>query len=99
MEQTMDLCTAITNRQLVSFEYDGHQRIVEPAAHGSQVTTGNAVLRGYQVGGTSSSSTPPLWDLFLVDKIRSFKILDQSFSEIPPGYRQDDKHIDICCEL
>lgn len=92
-------CEAIKNRRLVQFSYDGHPRRVVPAAHGSHVTTGNEVLRGYQIGGTSSSREIPLWDLFLVGKIVDAEILDEGFAEDPPGFVRGDKHIDVHCEL
>ncbi len=59
----MDFCTAIKERRLVAFDYDGHPRVVQPAAHGPHVSTGNPVLRGYQVGGTGKTREVPFWDL------------------------------------
>jgi hypothetical protein len=73
----MDLCAAINGRHLLSFLYDGHQRIAIPAAYGEHKTTGNVVLRAYQTGGTSSSRPVPLWDLFLVEKMTNCVILDE----------------------
>ena len=95
----MNLCDAIADRHLVSFVYHGHQRVVIPAAHGPHKTTGNAVLRGYQVRGTSSSRALPLWDLFLVAEMEDAQILDETFADDPPQYSHGDKHINICCEL
>jgi hypothetical protein len=96
----MDICSAIKNRRLVGFAYDGHSRIVIPTAYGTQSTTGNKVLRGYQIRGTSGSGVPPKWGLFLVDKITDFQILDEAIPFTPPGYSPGDKHISpIHCEL
>lgn len=95
----MNLCAAIADRHTISFVYDGHDRVVIPAAHGIHKTTGNAVLRGYQVRGTSSTRAVPLWDLFLVDKMQNVHALDETFADDPPQYRRGDKHINICCEL
>lgn len=95
----MNLCAAIAERRVIRFMYDGHERIVIPAAHGTHKTTGNAVLRGYQIRGTSGSRTPPLWDLFLVAKMSSVSILEETFSTDPPGFSRGDKHINVCCEL
>ncbi len=95
----MNLCAAITGRRLISFVYDGHDRVVIPVAHGTHKTTGNTVLRGYQVRGTSSTRAVPLWDLFLVDKMDDVQILDETFADDPPQYSRGDKHINICCEL
>lgn len=95
----MNLCTAIAGRNLLSFTYHGHPRVVMPAAHGAHKTTGNAVLRGYQIRGTSSTRNVPLWDLFLVNEMEDVRILDETFAEDPPQYSHGDKHINVCCEL
>ena len=95
----MDVCAAITGRRVVEFDYDGHHRVVQPAAAGPHATTGNMVLRGYQIGGTSSSRPVPLWDLFKVDKIRNWAMRSNTFAENPPGYSKGDKHINVICQL
>ncbi|MEV8148750.1 hypothetical protein AB0O52_11485 [Arthrobacter sp. NPDC080073] len=89
----MDFSGAIQNRNLVSFHYDGHPRVVQPAACGPHATTGNEVLRGYQVDGRGNSRPVPFWDLFLIDKMSNVEILDGRFTEDPPYYSRDDKHI------
>ena len=86
---------AIESRREIEFVYDGHQRVVQPAAHGRHKTTGNEVLRAYQVGGSSSSRTPPLWDLFLVDRMEQLRMTDRTFDDDPPGYSRDDKHMGV----
>jgi hypothetical protein len=63
------------------------------------VKTGNEILRGYQIGGTSSTRTVPLWDLFLTSKIADAEILEEGFDQNPPGYKRDDKHLVIHCQL
>ena len=95
----MNLCDAIQGRHLLSFTYDGHQRAVIPAAHGTHKSTGNAVLRGYQIRGTSSSRSVPLWDIFLVDKMIGLQVLQETFGANPPRYSRGDKHINVHCEL
>lgn len=89
----MDFAEAIRSRQIISFAYDGHPRIVEPAAFGRHASTGNLVLRGYQVGGSSRTRLVPLWDLFLVEKMGSPAVTGETFAEVPPKYKRDDKHI------
>jgi hypothetical protein len=89
----VDLSKAIQNRNLVAFQYDGHQRVVVPAAFGRHATSGNEVLRGYQVEGTGKSRPVPFWDLFLTGKMSDVEILDRQFTEDPPSYSRDDKHI------
>lgn len=84
---------AIRERREIEFTYDGHLRVVQPAAHGRHKDTGNEVLRGYQIGGGSNSRQPPLWDLFLVAKINSLTVTDRRFTANPPHYSQGDKHM------
>jgi hypothetical protein len=96
----MNICEAIEGRKLVSFFYKGHHRTLIPAAHGSHKTTGNAVLRAYQVGGTRNEGETPGWGMFIVSDITGFNVLDDVFENVPPGYRQGDSHIaPIHCEL
>lgn len=95
----MSICDAINSRRLVEFDYDGHHRVVQPAAAGPHATTGNPVLRGYQVGGTGKTRRVPFWDLFLVDKIENLVVLDETFASDPPGYQKGDRHIAVECEL
>lgn len=95
----MSLCAAIAGRRLISFDYEGHHRVVVPAAHGDHASTGNPVLRGYQIRGTSSTRSVPLWDLFRLDTMKDLLILEEVFAEDPPGYRRGDKHINVHCEL
>lgn len=95
----MDICGAIAGRRLVEFDYDGHHRVVQPAAAGPHATTRNPVLRGYQVGGTGKTRVVPFWDLFLVGKITNWTVLDETFEDDPPGYKKGDQHIDVECEL
>lgn len=95
----MSICDAINSRRLVEFDYDGHHRVVQPAAAGPHATTGNPVLRGYQVGGTGKTRRVPFWDLFLVDKIQNLVVVDETFESDPPGYQKGDRHIAVECEL
>lgn len=97
--EAMSICDAIAERKNVTFDYDGHHRVVQPAAHGPHATTGNDVLRGYQIAGSGKTRSVPFWDLFLVAKITNFRVLDERFQADPPGYAKGDKHIDVHCEL
>ena len=96
----MDLMAAITDKHLISFVYEGHPRTAIPAAYGIHNTTGNVVLRAYQIAGTSSSRSVPLWDLFLVEKMTECVVLDETFTSDPPFYSRGDKHMgEIYCQL
>jgi hypothetical protein len=95
----MDLSDAIAERRVVTFTYDGHSRVVHPAALGPHVSTGRLSLRGYQVGGTSRSRSVPLWDLFTVAKIDGLVVTAEEFVANPPGYSRGDKHLRVITEL
>lgn len=87
------LVEAINSRRAVEFIYDGHPRVVQPAAVGVHKDTGNIVLRGYQVEGSSKTRVPPLWDLFLLSKIVDLRVVGEEFSDNPPGYKPGDRHM------
>jgi len=93
------ICEAIAKRRLLRFSYGGHEREVVPAAYGPHKTTGNFVLRAYQVGGTSSSRVPPFWSLFEEAEMSDLTMSDQTFPENPDRYDPDDAHIDVVCCL
>ena len=95
----MDLCAAIADKHLICFTYDGHRRIVIPAAHGTDRNTGEAVLHGYQVRGDRNSESEPPWRRFLVSKMHHVEILGETFNGPPPDYRHDGMDIDVCCQL
>lgn len=93
------ICTAIQNMNLLSFTYDGFDRIVEPHACGND-KKGNDVLRAFQVGGGSESGDATGWKLFVVSNIRNLKIQKQTFSSPRQGYRPGDKVMQrIYCQL
>lgn len=96
----MDWCAAIRSRRLVSFHYDGHPRVVIPAAFGQHATTDNSVLRAYQIRGSGKTRPVPFWDLFLVEKVTGARMLDESFVDDPPSYRRGDRHMSVIhCQL
>lgn len=84
------ICTAIAKRLRISFHYQGHPRIVDPYCHGIS-TAGNEVLRGYQVGGTSSSGNTLGWRLFETSQMSGLVLTSSSFSPTQPGYNPADK--------
>ncbi len=48
------ICDAIEKRKILSFDYKGLERIVEPYAFGTN-SKGNYKLGAYQIGGFSES--------------------------------------------
>lgn len=95
------LCSAIANRQVITFLYEGLSRTVYPVAYGTHVDTGNEALRAYQVGGETSSPEKPLpsWRFFLIDKVQNVKLTGETFAIPLPGYRPNDRHLNVVCQL
>ncbi len=85
-----ELTFAIENRRVVTFNYDGHVRVVEPFLIGI-TTTGKHALRGYQTEGTSSSGKVPGWHLFSLSKITGIDVTLTSFEGLRPFYNPADK--------
>jgi hypothetical protein len=81
------LCSAISSRHLVGFDYDGHHRIVEPHCHGAG-PGGQQFLRAYQVAGHSATGHLG-WKLFDLSRIAKMRTYDETFIT-RPDYRADD---------
>ena len=95
---TSTICQAISEKKLIEFDYDGGNRIVEPHCAGI-TTAGNPGLRGYQVGGYSSSGKMG-WKMFDMSKAGSVSILDDHFDGPRSGYKQNDAGMSsIKCQL
>jgi hypothetical protein len=93
-----DICNAIKSMHLLSFYYDGGNRIVEPHCLGV-TTAGNPGLRAYQTSGHSESGKYG-WKMFDLSKASSLKVLDETFSIPRPGYNPNDKGMSrIICSL
>lgn len=93
------LCDAISKSVVVEFQYNGHQRVVEPHAVGV-TTAGNDVLRGYQTAGGSSSRTVPYWKMFKLQKIESLTDTNEQFNGPRRGYSPNDDHMSkIYCQF
>jgi len=86
----MDLTSAIHQRQVISFVYDGMPRVVQPATYG-QSTTGKLTLRGCQVDGASSRNTVPCWELYTEEKMVDAAPTDAVFETFAlSGYTRGD---------
>ena len=96
----MKVCSAIKEKRLMSFMYNGHLRIVIPATHGALGSVGIEGFRGYQIGGTRDAGTIPNWGLFHISKMQNFQILEEGFTELPPLYKREDRGFSkIHCQL
>lgn len=77
IQRTMDemFREAMSEKKLVSFDYDGFHRIAELHVYGRK-SDKNGVL-AYQIGGQSSSGELG-WKIMYVNKITNMKILDET---------------------
>lgn len=85
----MNIESAIRNKQLLSFNYDGYSRIVEPHTYGTD-TKGHLALRAYQVRGGSESGEYSGWKLFHVSQIVNLSVLSDHFLNARPKYKRGD---------
>jgi len=93
------ICQAINEMKVLTFYYNGHQRVVEPHAHGLS-TAGNEVMRCYQIRGGSVSGNVPAWKMMTTNKISSLSISEEGFSGPRHGYNKGDRGMStIFCEL
>jgi hypothetical protein len=94
-----NLCGAIQNRNIIEFIYDGKKRVVEPYCFGLNKSTGNKMLRAFQVGGFSSSGKSTDWKLYVVSKLQNLIVTEQIFEVNRSGYNPNDKDINpiYCC--
>jgi hypothetical protein len=94
------ICEAIKSKKIVKFNYEGHERVVEPHAYGIHKDTGNEVLCAYQVGGYSSSGKSPYWRLYDVSKMTNISITGEHFDHLRPGYKMNDSRMSIIfCQI
>jgi hypothetical protein len=95
-----NICSAINSRKVVSFYYRGGVRFVEPYCYGLHKSSGNEVLRGYQVGGFSEFGEPFGWKLYPVNEISKLVITDDNFKGDRKGYHPDDPMMkEIICGI
>lgn len=85
----MTIASAIRNRQLLSFSYDGFARVVEPHTYGID-GKGHYAVRAYQVRGGSESGEFVGWKLFHVSEMHQLSVLAEHFSGARPKYKRGD---------
>ena len=86
------LKSAIDSHKRVALFYQPGERIIEPHALGYG-SSGQILLRAYQVGGASASGEHEHWKLFRLDRIANADIDPGPFSGPRHGYRRGDKHM------
>jgi predicted DNA-binding transcriptional regulator YafY len=85
---------AIRQREIVSFHYQHHQRIVKPHALGID-HRGHLALRAYQYGGSSGSGSLPGWRFFHLTDMKNLHTTGSYFVGHSPGYRPNDTGMTI----
>ena len=83
------IISAINNKSVISFTYDGYSRVVEPHAVGLS-RAGNDVLRCFQTEGGHVKPHHD-WDLCVLSKITNLSLTGTSFSCARTGYARGDK--------
>jgi hypothetical protein len=81
----LDICEAIAAARLLTFEYGGHARIVQPYCHGF-TSTGAETLRAIEVNGRGR----PFGKLWTVAKMANLRATDEPFTPNDPDYNPDD---------
>ena len=81
---------AISNRLLLRVWYDPGVRLIEPHAYGYG-SSGQLLLRAYQVDGASNSNEHEHWKLFREDRFEWIELEGGNFTEPRDGYKEDDK--------
>jgi hypothetical protein len=93
------ICSAITRRSLVMFEYGDLIRVVEPHRFGVN-SAGHPMLSGWLRAGYSRSDPAGGWRNYLLSDISAFQILDAPFAGTRPGYTAHDARVrEVFCEL
>ena len=82
------ICNAISSKKCLSVLYNGGNRLIEPYCYGLG-TSGNSLLRCYQVSGHSSSGNSHGWKLMKVSEMHNIVITDLEFS-VRPLYNATD---------
>ena len=85
-----DIERAINGRNLITFRYDGENRLVEPHALGI-TGKGKPSFRGYQPAGGTHRELG--WKLFTLEKCEDLTVLPLTFERPRDGYAMNDKQL------
>jgi hypothetical protein len=98
-DMNQQLCTAITRRSLIMFEYGDLIRVVEPHRVGIN-SAGHPMLSGWLRAGYSRSDPAGGWRNYLLSDIRGLQLLDAPFAGTRPGYSTHDARMrEVLCQL
>ncbi|HMJ88750.1 MAG TPA: hypothetical protein VK530_02980 [Candidatus Acidoferrum sp.] len=87
--QNPDLISAIENKDVITFVYNGEPRVVEPQTYGISVA-GHDVLRAYQRAGGSASRQTTIAKLFDVAKMSKLEKTGEKFFEALREHNPED---------
>jgi len=92
-------CQAIREGRCLEVTYDGRTRMVEVHAVG-YASTGNLVMRVWQVSGGSRSGARTNWRLMIVGKAWLARLSDTRSQAPRSGYKRGDKDMErIICQV
>jgi hypothetical protein len=83
------ILSAIKNKEVLRFNYNGKERIVEPQTYGVSIA-GREVLRAHQIGGRSSSGQVRMAKLFDLEKISNLRKTGMVFGAALPAHNPKD---------
>lgn len=83
------ILSAIRNKQVLRFIYNGKERIVEPQTYGISIA-GREVLRARQVGGASGSGQLRVAKLFDLEKISNLRKAGTLFAAALSAHNPSD---------
>jgi hypothetical protein len=93
------ICRAIRERRLLTFDYNGQQRVVAPYCYGLS-TRDAEVLRAIQVGGASSSGKFGSGKLWTVEQMKDVRLSEETFVPDDPNYNPEDSAMKrIICRI
>ncbi len=98
MQET--IIKAIKERNVISFYYKGHKRIVEPFTLGKSSPWNELSLSAYRIGGYTSQVTYNKWRLYKLDKISDLVIEPEKAESYRMGYNSFDTRMNsIICTV
>ena len=83
-----EIINAIKNQNVITFDYDGEARTVEPHCYGL-TTKGNEAIRAFQIDGYSSSGDLG-WRLYDLSKVDDIEVFDETF-DVRDSYKKGDR--------
>jgi predicted DNA-binding transcriptional regulator YafY len=84
------ITSAIETRKRLSIQYNPGGRLIEPHAVGIG-SSGQYLLRAFQVSGVSASGEHINWKLLRLDRLESVEVTEEIFPGPRPEYKRGDK--------